>query len=245
MLSIFGHLLASTLPGRRIVSAVLLAAYVVTAAGVPVPIGAKPQAGGEAFPCAACGCGCGSAEQCWRSCCCHSLAERVAWAREHNVRPPEYAVAEAQQAGIDLAWLGVKPTAGAGAPRLAKTGVSTTTACCNGVAVQVPLKALPSCCHSKQSCCNHSHDESLAAKAPSPYALPKGECSKQVDHIVAWRALACHGQSLNWLAAVPTLIVARPAFSHDLPLVAWLGPAVSETAESAFSCPDVPPPERA
>ncbi len=215
MLPVFGHLVASTLLGRRSVSAVLLAAYVVTAAGVPLPFGAKPQEGGEAFPCANCGCGCASAEQCWRSCCCHSLAERVVSARAHNVRPPEHAIAAAQVAGLDLSWLGIKSHGKLDA---------FAPSCCSRIA----SKDLPTCCQKRAAAaCDRQKDAFLG------------------DHIVAWRALACHGQSLNWLAAVPTLIVARPDFSHDLPLVAWLGPAVSETAESVFSYPDVPPPERA
>jgi len=28
-------------------------------------------------------CGCASAEQCWRSCCCTTKTERIAWAKEH------------------------------------------------------------------------------------------------------------------------------------------------------------------
>ena len=60
---------------------------------------------GEMFPCMDCPCGCNSAEQCWRSCCCHTLAERMDWAREHGVRPPEYAIDEARRQRIDLCWL--------------------------------------------------------------------------------------------------------------------------------------------
>jgi hypothetical protein len=222
MLPILGHLLASTMFGRRCVSAVLLAAYVVTAAGVPLPLGGKRQAGDESYPCANCRCGCSSAEQCWRSCCCHTLAERFAWAREHQVRPPEYAIAAAQAAGLDLAWLGVK----------------SLPPCCS-------KRATVACEHAEHSCCKGGHHELLTVKAPSPCPLPKGEGSHQGDHIVAWRALACHGQSLNWLAATPTLVVARPVFSHDLPLAAWLGPAASEAAELLPVIPELPPPEQA
>src|SRR6188472_3434549 len=90
---------------RRLISAVLAAMYLVTAAGIPLPAGNLARKSGELFPCSDCACGCASAEQCWRSCCCHSLAERMEWARVHGVRPPEYAIAEARRARIDLAWL--------------------------------------------------------------------------------------------------------------------------------------------
>src|SRR3954447_10580110 len=83
----------------------LLAVYIVTAAGVPLPAGHAAHKSGELYPCSDCECGCASAEQCWRSCCCHSMAERMAWARVHGVRPPEFAIAEARRARIDLVWL--------------------------------------------------------------------------------------------------------------------------------------------
>src|SRR5262249_1134203 len=89
---------------RRCANAALLAIYLVTAAGVPLPT-ARSAKSAERFPCESCPCGCDSAEHCWRSCCCHTLAERMDWARENGVRPPEYAIADARSAGINLAWL--------------------------------------------------------------------------------------------------------------------------------------------
>src|SRR6185503_5404577 len=103
MFSRIGHLLITCLFGRRSVGAALLTAYVLTASGVPLPTPSMPHTD-EHYPCAGGACGCTSAEHCWRSCCCHTLAERFAWAREHNVRPPEYAIAAAKVAGVDLAW---------------------------------------------------------------------------------------------------------------------------------------------
>ncbi|MEZ6069536.1 MAG: hypothetical protein R3C10_04510 [Pirellulales bacterium] len=64
-----------------------VAVYLVGAAGIPVPLPATlPASGiGLAYPCQGNGCGCGSASQCYRSCCCHSAAERLAWAAQHDV----------------------------------------------------------------------------------------------------------------------------------------------------------------
>ncbi len=116
----------------------LLAVYVITAAGLPLPTGSFAQKSGELFPCSECACGCASAEQCWRSCCCHTLAERFAWAREHGVRPPEFAIAEARRTHIDLAWL-MEPRA----------------SCC----ARDLVAAFPSCCHATHSCCGDHHEE--------------------------------------------------------------------------------------
>lgn len=43
---------------------------------------------GERHPCEACLCGCGSADECWRRCCCHSEHERLVWAIREGVAPP-------------------------------------------------------------------------------------------------------------------------------------------------------------
>jgi hypothetical protein len=76
--------------GRRIMSGVVLVAYVAVAIGVPVPAYAIKDPG-YSFPCQFHTCGCRTAEQCWRRCCCFSPEERFAWARAHHVEPPAYA----------------------------------------------------------------------------------------------------------------------------------------------------------
>jgi len=201
---------------RRSLSAALVATYILTATGMPLPSGGHTHSD-ELYPCSECACGCATADQCWQSCCCHTLAERFTWAREHGVRPPEYAIAQAQAAGLDLAWLGSpKPL----------------PACCAAKSTCCQKKSATCCAQSAASCCSHS--DQLSEAKPS---------SSKPNHFVAWRALACHGQSMNWLAAVPTLIVVHPDVSHTLPVVAWLGPAHSESAETGFSSPEVPPPE--
>lgn len=83
--------------GRRIAAALSLFAYLVAALGVPLPVvAARP--GGVPFPCQNHACGCHSAEECWRHCCCYTVEEHWAWARAHGIEPPAYAarpVAEA------------------------------------------------------------------------------------------------------------------------------------------------------
>jgi hypothetical protein len=215
--------LLATIFLSRTFSAAILVIYVVTAAGVPLPSGGGTHST-ELYPCANCPCGCASAEQCWRSCCCHSLAERFDWAREHKVRPPEFAIAAAQSAGIDLCWLEIQAPAHDG-PKPAcrsRTVASTLPMCCQ--------KRLESCCdHSTHACCQKGQDQH--------------KNSSQGGRVVAWRALACQGQSMNWLAAVPTLVVEPPSVSHDLPPVGWLSATLSDAVTCVMSPPDVPPPE--
>lgn len=201
---------------RRLISATLASMYIVTAAGIPLPAGDLVRKSGEFFPCSDSACGCASAEKCWRSCCCHSLAERIEWAREHNVRPPEFAIAEARRARIDLAWLVESKRAGS---------QSLSASCC---ARQLKAEAT-ACCHVKKACCSHDHDQ-----------LPSESKSNRV---IGWKALNCQGHSANWLAAVPTVVPADSQQLHDFRLVEWLGPAVSEHASRASDLPAIPPPK--
>ena len=84
-----------------------LAAYMLLASGLPILIpGASEKDLSQPFPCMNCACGCRNAEQCWRNCCCHTLTERLAWARENQVQPPDYVLAEARAQGIDACDVG-------------------------------------------------------------------------------------------------------------------------------------------
>jgi hypothetical protein len=72
---------------RRPISVVALAAYLVSAVGLPLPASFKKQRG-EAYPCMHHACGCLTAAECWQHCCCFSATEKLAWARQHDVEPP-------------------------------------------------------------------------------------------------------------------------------------------------------------
>jgi hypothetical protein len=102
-----------------------LAAYLVTSVGIPRPLTAGKSVAAQAYPCDGHACGCRSAEQCWKSCCCHSPAQRLAWARAHQIQPPSELIA-----------LAARPE-----PR----------PCCKGAAIAAANQpqAIKSCCSSK------------------------------------------------------------------------------------------------
>jgi hypothetical protein len=75
---------------HRLLAGLALLAYCAATFGFPLPP-RNPKDTSQPFPCQDHLCGCQSAEQCWRGCCCLSAAERWAWAREHHVEPPSYA----------------------------------------------------------------------------------------------------------------------------------------------------------
>src|SRR5579863_8725115 len=83
---------------RRLLSLLLILAFLVGTAGVPV-VTRVDKDRSRPFPCQDNPCGCASADECWRHCCCHTNREKVAWAQEHGVTPPDFVVVAAEQEG--------------------------------------------------------------------------------------------------------------------------------------------------
>jgi hypothetical protein len=212
---------------RRVVSAALAAMYMVTAGGIPLPAGNIGHKSGEMFPCSDDACGCASAEQCWRSCCCHSLRQRMEWAREHKVRPPEFAIADARRTGINLAWLGDVTAHGTATHLNGVRGMICT------IVDKPPAEPGAAGAFTRahvRCCCAKRHENANSN-------------STRRGLIIGWKALNCQGQSANWVAAVPGLISANREQSIELPLIKWLGPALSEVADHSVDLPAIPPPK--
>ena len=96
-----------TTSGTRRVAWCVLGCHLLVASGLPLPLAVAPtdrghHAAGQIaakdrsrpFPCMDKPCGCGSAEQCFAGCCCHTPAWQLAWARAHDVEPAVLAALE-------------------------------------------------------------------------------------------------------------------------------------------------------
>ncbi len=83
------HRALRSLP-RALIAWAGLIAFVIASFGVLPPIDRlfTALAPRERYPCESCACGCASAHECWTACCCHSPAERLAWAIRNSVTPP-------------------------------------------------------------------------------------------------------------------------------------------------------------
>ncbi len=211
---------------RQCLSAALLLPVVAVATGVPIP--SLPSARtAERSPCERCHCGCVSADQCWRDCCCHTLAERLTWARDNDVRPPDFALAEARLVGLDVSeWLPGEDCC---------TSAAESTCCTERSA---PAAEAVCCCHCEPAVVVVERRVTCCASV-EPKAHPK------TDFVVAWRAMKCNGQSLDSVAAVPMLISDRPQPAGELHFAYWLQAPASSVAAGVSHLPPVPPPERA
>lgn len=150
-------------------------AYLLLATGVPLPSPGSMDRS-QPFPCMDHQCGCRSAEQCWRNCCCMGLEEKLAWAREHGVTPPDYVLAEARSGHI--AW-----------PR------QSEVASCAGDSDRCEHHC--PCC--KSAACSDEHpSERAAANLRHKTAQPRAG-------VVLIAALGCQGVGQNWMGMAVSL----------------------------------------
>jgi len=230
---------------RRAITWALLGLYCLVASGLPLPMGTRPlgtlptalgtaKPGGDRvatsrlaakdrsrpFPCMDKACGCATAEQCFANCCCHTPAERLAWARVHKVEPAVLAMLEAR-----IARQSMKPVVAVQTPAAAQG--SSLGSCC-ATAAAAPR---PSCCASAATAALDAEHEN----EPTP--------RRQV--IVLRALLACGGLAAEWFALgggglPPPRVEFVLCAGREEPLV-----AADETPFRLAAPPAAPPPRAA
>lgn len=88
---------------RRLISLAVAVVFTLTILPIPLPFAAPSRTQkdtSQPFPCQNRTCGCCSADQCWKKCCCFSNQQKVAWAKKNNVTLPQFVV-EAARAESD------------------------------------------------------------------------------------------------------------------------------------------------
>lgn len=211
----------------------LLCGYLAVSSGLPLPLGgasaegrADPRASAllaakdrsRNFPCRDKACGCGSAEQCFSSCCCNTPAELAAWAGTNRVGPD---LLEA------LARRAATPAATAPAPSGCCGTPATTDACCTADDVSPTTRR-------------------DAAACPSADAPPRAAATAAQGHrTISLRAmLACGGVVSQWLATASAPPPARVVIVGTRSVVDSLD--VGDLLPvGALSPPDSPPPRPA
>jgi hypothetical protein len=195
----------------------MLGAYLALILGIPIPHSTSKESG-ERFPCENCACSCSSASYCWDKCCCHTDAEKLAWAARNHVEPPRFLVERVARA---------------------KRSELQKIATLSGAA-----KRTCSCCSRKPS----APDPSVSAKthAPSDPAASTGTKADRrslVRVVMLDPALQCLGVrsglllcSGTWIPELEPTVVAIDELCLD-----WLVP-VDEECFSREIAPDGPVP---
>lgn len=208
-----------------------VAGYTLIASGLPLRVEIPPAGGGTTprgrllaakdssrpFPCRDKPCGCMSAEQCFRKCCCHTPSQLLAWARRHDVEPAVLAALQ-RRAGVDRQDRAVI----AGGSCCASTVVATSASCCSAEKRSAPIRSA----------------------GPMDDAPPDQPAAEPVSRgtVVLRAMLACGGILAEWFsiggAPPPPAVVAVACIS---PLAVTLVDP-HECLRSRHVAPDVPPP---
>jgi hypothetical protein len=73
-----------------------LLGQLIAVVGLPLPPASAKDVSSP-FPCQQRACGCMTASDCWKSCCCFTAAQRVQWAREHDAEVPAELVEDVEE----------------------------------------------------------------------------------------------------------------------------------------------------
>lgn len=209
---------------RRLVVGLCLGAYLAMAIGFPLPRATQVEAGAKPFPCQHHRCGCHSAEHCWRSCCCMSMQEKLAWARKNGVKPPDFvlAAADVEAEGHDDNDVG-----SCCSPRAGKQA-----SCCSSRA-NGPRKA---CCSAGMI--KHGEPDSVQGKPQNS--------AHDIDWVLGIHAQKCHGLASLWISS--GAVMPAPASLNvpvdSTPPLWWSTPMVC-VLQAVSKQPDVPPPRHA
>ncbi|MGC3970299.1 MAG: hypothetical protein QM775_24100 [Pirellulales bacterium] len=211
---------------RRALVWVALVNYTALTLGLPIPAAAMAPGGlsGEAYPCRDHRCGCVSAEQCWKSCCCFSHDEKMAWAERHGVTPPAYVIALAE----------VRPVSNRSPVR---------KSCCSAAPAKPRVR----------SCCSSGHDSKTCEVADSMNATSQQAASDEqvaVDRgrpgwVSYLNAARCRGVSTAAWLNVP---ISLPTAMFDDSVLIDLQPqqrvVAVELRWDSLSFPPADPPPR-
>ncbi|HTQ39729.1 MAG TPA: hypothetical protein VMJ32_11930 [Pirellulales bacterium] len=174
-------------------------------------------------------CGCQSAEECWRNCCCMTLEERLIWARENHVIPPDYALAAARAQGIEwAAYWPHDPSPQDSSPSVGTSPVPEQAVCQEQSGQGSGCK--PAACEC--SCC-------ACQRCANTQTCKENQPTSGVSLL---EALKCHGAGENWQGLVVSLApppMVQVRFSSEMVELVNIS---SPTFSSVSFPPDVPPP---
>lgn len=202
---------------RRLVSLLVLVSF--CASFVPLPVASRSSIKKDQsapYPCQKRPCGCRSAEQCWKSCCCFTNKEKLAWAEANRVVPPTYVIAAAAKESADA---------------VCKTG-----GCCskqNPATIQeivvTDLKA--------ESCCSSSGPSHSDKVSTSKTADEEDE----VVFVIGVLVQKCQGQGLFWNSLPWAILPEVQAIVTCADPVLWARPTSIMVPARAVEPPEPPP----
>lgn len=206
---------------RRLISLAVVVS--ICASFFPLPVASRTPGKDRStpFPCQDRPCGCRSAEQCWKSCCCFSDTEKIAWAKANGVTPPQFVVEAASTETVET--------------------VVSEHSCCNRHedSNQAVIEKSPS----PHSCCSHPQPTSASsANEVRDTTDRRGkETQSGTTHVLGIMVQRCQGSGLYWHSLPWSVLPPVPMTAPQRSPVMWSHPVSVEVDERLIE-PPVPPP---
>lgn len=196
---------------------------VVACASLPIPLPERTTVTehttvdkdrSQPFPCQHRPCGCRSADQCWKRCCCFTQAQKLAWAKRNGVTPPDFVrVADTDESRRTRS-VNVSLKTPAAASRGTDELRNRTSSCC------AKSKSISTALEQRRTCDETDHDARIAALAiaqtrgrgpVAPRSSPSAVSSRIRSRVVIGVATqACQGVGWTW-SAVPWITWSAPS----------------------------------
>lgn len=210
---------------HRATAAFCAASLALATLAIPLPLPQEKDAS-EPYPCMNCACGCANAEMCWRECCCHTHAEKLAWARKNGVTPPAFVVALAQA-------------------EVAKSATECQKPCCQDKTHEEDLADLPPCCRARELARREQQAcETEVCERQGSCCSKKKQAAKKrpASGVIVLQALKCRGVSVS-ISLLPPCVPEMATMPLDLHNVASEQVALFDHFYAGVSdTPDIPPP---
>ena len=205
----------------------------------------------QPFPCQNRPCGCRSAEQCWKKCCCFNNSQKIAWAKTHKVTVPDYVQVAAEKeklTSVEVCSLPTKKTpiddaikSKRGCSRCQKPSIGESLLgcvenCSRSEASNVRQPAKSRCCERKPAALRADASRGEAAKA----ITRQDRSSKWV---MAVYSAECQGQGPNVYCSIVLVIPNSQAVKPAMPEMIETFSIESERLLSASLRPPLPPPK--
>ncbi|MCY2968817.1 MAG: hypothetical protein NT069_35185 [Planctomycetota bacterium] len=213
---------------RRLLCLAVLAGMLCTYLPFPAVTGSGGKKDlSRPFPCQHRVCGCQSADQCWKSCCCFTNAQKVAWAETHQVELPQFVVVAAGQEAVERV------------SQDRKTRRCEKRAHCGTATCETSVDSAD-CAKCER---NASERDAPAANTAcqNPVRQPKTSRPTGSGVVLISAALSCQGVHWHWSAITwshtPTIVVVAQMDPSAGPIVPLSDPFLGLSARR----PPVPP----
>jgi len=227
---------------RRFTAIVVLLGYALGQGVVPLPrIVSKTSE--IPFPCQHHACGCVSAAKCWKSCCCFTKEQKIAWAESRQIAVPYELMDDSESVAERADPPHLKSHSGKSVSGKLEQALSARGECCSSAGKH--------CCSTKSTGKSSSPSQ---LDTPDQRACCSGQRAQdqrpksdqdedQPEPISITDYLGCHGLQMFWVTTPPTLPPAR--LDQDLSLARSFDICNSgnDLLVSAIPSPPSPPPK--